>query len=145
MKIVLQRVTNASVTVDDQVVGQIDHGLLALVGIAQGDSAATVTQLAAKTATLRIFADGEGRMNRNVSDVAGSILAVSQFTLLADTRRGRRPAFTDAAEPSIAKTLYQQFCQDLRDQSVPVQTGIFAADMQVRLTNDGPVTIILEL
>ena len=144
MRVLLQRVTSASVRVGDQIVGQIHHGLLALVGIGHGDTPGDVVRLAEKTARLRIFADRSGKMNHSVVDVGGGVLAVSQFTLLADCRRGRRPAFTDAADPSIAKELYEQYCHHLSNQNIPVATGIFAADMSVSLTNDGPVTILLE-
>lgn len=144
MKIVLQRVSSASVTVDEKIVGQIKHGLLALVGIGQHDTPADVEKMAEKIAKLRIFNDDDGKMNLSVADIQGAVLAVSQFTLLADCRRGRRPAFTDAAEPTIAKSLYEHFCDVLRKQDLEVQTGIFAADMKVALLNDGPVTIVLD-
>ena len=144
MRIVLQRVSAASVTVDGQVVGEIERGLLALVGIARGDERSTVDRMVKKTAELRIFDDEAGKMNLSVTDVGGSVLAVSQFTLLADTRRGRRPAFTDAAEPTIAESLYEHYCDGLANFELPVQKGIFAADMRVSLVNDGPVTIVLE-
>lgn len=145
MKVVLQRVSSASVTVDDAVVGKIGRGLLVLVGIANGDGSAEVKRLADKSAGLRIFPnDDDGKMNRSVVDIGGEVLAVSQFTLLADCSRGKRPSFTGAAEPSIANELYMQYCDNLRQHSLRVQTGIFAADMKVSLVNDGPVTIILE-
>ena len=129
---------------DSQTVGKIDLGLVALVGIGKGDTAATASGLADKTAFLRIFSDENGKMNRSVVDVGGGVLAISQFTLLADCRKGRRPAFTDAATPEIAKELYEHYIDCLKQHGLNVQTGIFAADMQVSLTNDGPVTIILD-
>jgi D-tyrosyl-tRNA(Tyr) deacylase len=144
MKVVLQRSLQARVEVDGQVVGQVDHGLVALVGIANGDTQETVQKMAAKTVQLRVFADAAGKMNRNVLEAGGGILAISQFTLLADCRRGRRPAFTGAAAPDLAKTLYELFVRCLRDDGVNVACGIFAADMKITLTNDGPVTIILD-
>ena len=144
MKIVIQRVTEASVKVDGKVVGSIDQGLLALVGIGHDDDAKTVRWAAEKTVALRIFEDDAGKMNRSVVDVGGSVLAVSQFTLLGDCRKGRRPSFIDAADPAIAKDLYEQFCEEVAKANVHVERGIFAADMKVLLTNDGPVTMILE-
>lgn len=144
MKVILQRSRNARVEVDSQTVGQIEFGLVALIGIGQGDNAKTVTAIADKTALLRIFADENGKMNRSVVDVGGSVLAISQFTLLADCRKGRRPAFTDAAPPEIAKELYEHYIDCLKQHGLNVQAGVFAADMQVSLINDGPVTIILD-
>ncbi|MEM0925173.1 MAG: D-aminoacyl-tRNA deacylase [Planctomycetota bacterium] len=144
MKVVLQRVSEASVTVESRVVGQIDHGLLALVGIGHADDAAIVDWMADKTCDLRIFEDEQGKMNRSVLDVDGSILAVSQFTLYGDCRKGRRPAFTDAAEPESAERLYERYVAKLVERGVEVETGIFAADMKVALINDGPVTLLLE-
>lgn len=144
MRIVLQRVSSASVHVDGAVVGQIGPGLVALVGVGHGDGESEARWLANKTAELRIFADQDGKMNRSVVDVSGSVLVVSQFTLLGDCRKGRRPAFTAAAEPQLANSLYERFAELLSDRGLDVQRGIFAADMQVALVNDGPVTIILE-
>ena len=144
MKIVLQRVTEASVRVDGEVVGRIDRGLMILVGIADGDDESTVDWMADKAAGLRVFADDDGKMNRDVGQVGGGVLAVSQFTLLADCRKGRRPAMTDAAPPDVAERLYDRFCQRLEGRGLPVETGRFAADMKVSLVNDGPVTIVLE-
>ena len=145
MKVVLQRVSEASVRVDGQVAGQVGQGLLALVGIGHGDSLETVRWMVQKTSQLRIFEDDAGKMNRSVLDVGGGVLAISQFTLYADCRKGRRPAFTDAAAPDHAKQLYGQYVQLLGEAGVhEVQAGIFAADMKVSLVNDGPVTIILE-
>ena len=144
MRVVLQRVTSASVTVEAQVVGEIGHGLLVLVGIGHGDTQAEVQWLADKTADLRIFEDENGKMNRSVSDINGSVLVVSQFTLLGDCRKGRRPAFTDAAEPGLAKQLYETYADLLHKRGLNVQRGIFAADMKVALVNDGPVTMIID-
>jgi len=144
MKVILQRSRDAQVTVAGRITGQIDLGLVALVGIAEGDSEQTVRRLADKTAMLRIFADENGKMNRSVIDVGGGVLAISQFTLLADCRKGRRPAFTGAAKPEIAQALYELYMDCLRGHGLAVEAGIFAADMQVSLTNDGPVTIVLD-
>lgn len=144
MKVILQRSLGASVQVENEIVGRIDHGLVALVGVGQGDREETARRLAEKTANLRIFADENGKMNRNVSESGGGVLVISQFTLLADCRKGRRPSFTDAAPPAIAKELYESYAGHLAVRGIPVARGIFAADMQVRLINDGPVTIILD-
>ena len=144
MRIVLQRVTSASVTVDNSVVGRIDQGLLALVGVGHGDTEAEAEWLANKTVELRIFQDDEGKMNRSLIDINGGLLSVSQFTLLGDCRKGRRPAFTDAASPELAQHLYQHFSDSVATRGVPVERGIFAADMKVELVNDGPVTMILD-
>ncbi|MCM2374529.1 D-aminoacyl-tRNA deacylase [Aporhodopirellula aestuarii] len=144
MKVILQRSLQADVRVDGDIVGQIDHGLVALVGIAHGDSVDTVRAIADKTANLRIFPDEAGKMNRNVVEAGGGVLAISQFTLLADCRRGRRPSFTAAAPPDMAKNLYERYADHLHSLGLPVARGIFAADMAVSLVNDGPVTIILD-
>lgn len=144
MRVLLQRVSEASVTVDGIVVGQIGTGLLALVGIGHEDTPAEAELLAGKTAGLRIFSDTDGRFNLSVLDVSGSVLVVSQFTLYADLRRGRRPSFTDAALPEPAAALVEQYAESLRRQGVPVASGQFGAHMQVALVNDGPVTIMLE-
>ena len=145
MRIVLQRIKNASVTVEGERISEIGPGLLLLVGVAQGDGEAEAEWLAEKVAGLRIFNDEEGKMNLSVRDVGGEILAVSQFTLLADTRKGKRPSFIRAAAPEEAERLFDYFCQRLRGSSVgSVKTGSFGAMMDVALTNDGPVTIILE-
>lgn len=117
---------------------------MVLVGVEQGDSEADVRFAASKTLGLRIFPDDAGKMNLSVVDVGGAVLAISQFTLLGDCRKGRRPAFTDAADPAIADSFYQQYCQLVRDGGVTVETGIFAADMQVSLVNDGPVTLLID-
>jgi len=144
MKAVIQRVREASVTVDGKVVGEIGEGLLVLAGFARDDTETTLRAVASKIANLRIFEDDGGRMNRSVLDVGGQLLVVSQFTLLADCRRGRRPSFTDAAPPEIAAGLFEQFVQILREYPCKVQTGVFQAMMEVRLNNWGPVTIILD-
>ena len=145
MKVVLQRVTRASVSVGDEVVGSIGRGLLLLVGAEAGDSDETAARLARKCAEMRIFADGDGnRFERSLIDVDGGALVVSQFTLLADVRRGRRPSFTDAAPPDVAEPLVEAFVGALRAMRVTVATGRFGAMMQVELVNDGPVTILLD-
>ena len=145
MKIVLQRVKNASVSVAGEQISEIGSGLLLLVGIARGDGKAKVDWLAEKVTGLRVFADAEGRMNLDVRESGGEILAVSQFTLLANTRKGKRPSFVDAAPPEEAERLFDYFCQQLREAGVvSVETGSFGAMMEVTLVNDGPVTIVLE-
>ena len=145
MRVVLQRVKNASVTVGGERVSEIGAGLLLLVGVAMGDREAEADWLAQKISGLRIFNDGEGKMNLSVRDVGGEVLAVSQFTLLADTRKGKRPSFVGAAAPEKAERLFDYFCERLREADAhPVKTGVFGAMMDVALVNDGPVTIILE-
>lgn len=144
MRVLLQRVTQASVTVEDHITGQIGLGLLILLGVGQDDSEAQVKTLADKIVNLRIFGDDEGKMNRSLLDVSGEALVVSQFTLYADTRRGRRPSFTNAAPPAMAETLVERFKETLASYSIKVEAGIFGAHMQVELLNDGPVTIWLD-
>ena len=144
MKAVIQRVTRASVDVDGDVVGTIGRGLVVLLGVAQGDSVDDARRLAQKTAEMRIFEDADGRFNLSLLDVGGEALVVSQFTLLADTRRGRRPSFTDAASPEDAESLVREFEEALRGLGLPVAGGRFRAHMLVDLVNDGPVTIILD-
>jgi D-tyrosyl-tRNA(Tyr) deacylase len=145
VRVVLQRVKNASVTVGDERVSEIGAGLLLLVGVAVGDGEAEADWLAQKISGLRIFNDGEGKMNLSVRDVEGEVLAVSQFTLLADTRKGKRPSFVGAAPPEEAEPLFDYFCERLREAGAgPVKTGVFGAMMDVALVNDGPVTITLE-
>ncbi len=144
MRIVLQRVSRARVTVDGRVTGEIGPGLLLLVGFTDGDGEDALAWMAEKVAGLRIFADDEGKMNRSVHDAGGGLLVVSQFTLYGDTRKGRRPSFVEAARPEVAIPLYERFLQMLRATGLPVQTGEFGAMMQVELVNDGPVTLILE-
>ncbi len=145
MRIVLQRVKTASVTVGDERISEIGTGLLLLVGVAQGDGEAEADWLAGKVVGLRIMGDEEGKMNLSVRDVGGEVLAVSQFTLLADTRKGKRPSFVRAAPPEEAEALFDHFCKRLREAGVAsVKTGSFGAMMEVALVNDGPVTIVLE-
>ena len=144
MKVVLQRVTRASVTVDDEVVGAIGPGLLILVGVADGDTESQADALAAKVAGLRIFSDADGRFNDSLLDIGGSALVVSQFTLHADVRKGRRPSFTGAARPEVAEPLCDHFADALRRQGIPVETGVFGAMMSVELVNDGPFTVIID-
>lgn len=144
MRAVLQRVSEASVSVDRAVVGRCGPGLLILLGVGPGDGEAEARLLAEKSAQLRIFADEAGKFNRSLLDSGGSALVVSQFTLYADTSRGRRPGFTSAAPPAIAAPLVERFCVALRALGVPVESGVFGANMQVALVNDGPVTIILD-
>ena len=140
----MQRVAEARVVVDARVVGSVGRGLLVLLGVARGDEAEAATRLAAKVARLRVFEDDEGRFDRSLVDVGGGALVVSQFTLLGDTRKGNRPSFTEAAPPDEAEPLYEAFCEALRAEGVPVETGVFGARMRVELVNDGPVTILLE-
>ncbi len=144
MRAVVTRVTSASVTIDNVTVSKIDRGLLVLLGVAAEDDVADVDYVASKIKDLRIFADDEGRMNRSVLDIGGAVLVVSQFTLLADTRRGRRPSFIGAAAPEKARAFYEATCDRLRAAGLPVSTGVFQADMQVSSINDGPVTIVLD-
>lgn len=144
MRAVIQRVLRASVTVDGAIVGQIERGLLVLLGVHQTDTATQGRWLADKVAGLRIFQDADGKMNVSVQDAGGGILVVSQFTLYGDCQKGRRPSFIDAAQPEIAEPLYEQFANNLRALGIPVATGEFGADMQVELVNDGPVTIIID-
>lgn len=144
MRVLIQRVSQASVTVEGRVVGQIGLGLLALLGIGAGDGPAEIALLADKLAQLRIFPDEQGRFNRSLLEAGGAVLVVSQFTLYADTRRGRRPSFSDAALPEQAAPLVEQFVAALRAHSLRVETGVFGAMMQVALVNDGPVTIMLD-
>lgn len=144
MRVVLQRVSEATVTVDGQIVGAIGLGYLLLVGIGQGDTEADCDWLAEKVAGLRLFPDEAGKMNRSLADVGGSVLAVSQFTLYGDCSRGRRPSFTGAAGLDLGKALYERFVAKLRELGLRVETGVFQAHMQVALVNDGPVTLLVE-
>lgn len=144
MRALIQRVTCASVRIDGETVGSIGAGLVVLLGVAAGDDEADARYLVDKTADLRIFADDEGRFNRSALDVAAELLVVSQFTLYADTRRGRRPDFTRAAEPDDARRLYGRAVEMFRETGLTVATGEFQAYMQVRLQNDGPVTLMLD-
>ena len=143
MKIVMQRVSQASVTIDGKIAGAIQQGLLLLVGICPEDGQEDIDYAVRKISQMRIFSDDTDKMNLSVQDVGGQILSISQFTLYADTKKGNRPAFTGAAKPDLATSLYNQFNQQLA-QIVPVQTGEFGADMKVSLVNDGPVTIVLD-
>jgi D-tyrosyl-tRNA(Tyr) deacylase len=144
VRVVVQRVTSASVTVDDAVVGEIDAGLLLLVGIATGDDAEIARRVADKIAELRIFADDAGRFDRSLLDTGGAALVVSQFTLLADVRKGRRPSFIAAAAPEVAAPIVDAFCAALAARGIIVATGVFGAKMSVALVNDGPVTIVVD-
>lgn len=144
MKCLIQRVSSASVSVNQEVVGNIGIGMLVLVGFSKGDSSEKLAYHIDKLLKLRIFADETGKMNRSIIDIGGSLLVVSQFTLAADCKKGTRPSFDSALEPKLADTLYQQFIKQLSSSGCPVETGIFAADMAVSLINDGPVTFLLE-
>jgi D-tyrosyl-tRNA(Tyr) deacylase len=144
VKALLQRVTRASVKVEEELVGSIGNGLVVLIGVAQDDSNEDAQYLAQKIAGLRIFSDEAGKFNLSVKDVSGEVLVVSQFTLLADTRRGKRPSFTDAAPADLAKELCGQFVADLKGENLKVETGRFQAHMLVEIHNDGPVTIMLD-
>ena len=144
MKAVVQRVTSASVEVEGKIVGQILCGLVVLLGVAKGDGESDGRYIVEKIRTLRIFSDEQGKMNRSLVDVGGSVLLVSQFTLLGGTANGRRPSFDEAATPDEAKRLYERVAKDLRAQGTIVETGVFAAHMKVALLNDGPVTFVLD-
>ena len=144
MKAVVQRVSRASVVVAGDEVGAIDAGLLVLLGVAKGDTGEQAAWMAKKIVSLRIFEDEEGRMNRSVAETGGSVLAVSQFTLLGDARKGRRPSFVAAAPPEEARALYEDLVAEVAAQGVRVATGVFQAHMEVSLVNDGPVTLILD-
>lgn len=144
MRVLLQRVTHASVTVEGHIVGEIGFGLLIFLGIGQDDGETQIKALADKLVHLRIFGDDEGKMNRSLLDVGGEALLVSQFTLYADVRKGRRPSFTNAAPPAIAESLVERFKDALTSYGVRVEAGIFGADMKVELLNDGPVTIWMD-
>ncbi len=144
MRVVLQRSLSANVKVDGIVTGQIDKGYVLLVGLTHEDTKEDVRYVAEKVANLRLFEDEEGKMNRSIFEEGGSILSISQFTLYGDTRKGRRPSFSEAAKPDIAKPLWDLFNEELRNLNLQVETGIFGAMMDVSLTNDGPVTLIVE-
>ncbi|HAH74714.1 D-tyrosyl-tRNA(Tyr) deacylase [Kandleria vitulina] len=144
MKVILQRVTHASCVVDEQVTGEIKDGYMALVGISTEDQEDVLEKMADKVVNLRVFSDEEGKMNRSLLDVKGEILSISQFTLYADAKKGRRPSFTHAAKPDVSLPMYNQFNELLKAKGVHVETGIFGADMKISLLNDGPVTIILD-
>ena len=144
MKAVLQRVSSAKVEIDGKIIGKIGKGLMILLGVVQGDGVDEADFLAEKAAGLRIFEDENGKMNQSLLDIQGEMLVVSNFTLCADARHGRRPSFTNAAAPAEAKSLYERFIAASKDTVLPVQTGEFGADMLVSIENDGPVTIILD-
>jgi D-tyrosyl-tRNA(Tyr) deacylase len=143
LRAVVQRVTQARVVVAENVVGEIGAGLCVLLGIARGDDAPDAERLAARVARLRIFENEDGKFDRSLVGTGGAALVVSQFTLIADTEKGNRPSFGEAAEPEVAERLYEGFCAALRALEVPVETGVFGARMRVEIANDGPVTIIL--
>ncbi len=144
MKIVVQRVKNAKVEVDNKIVGKIEKGLLVLIGVTHNDTKEQAKYLANKLCNLRVFEDENEKMNLGIKDVKGELLIVSQFTLYADCLNGNRPSFSQAAKPDIAKELYEYFCYECENNGIKVERGIFGADMQVSLINDGPVTIIIE-
>lgn len=144
MKAVIQRVTRASVEAEGRVVGRIGLGLLVLLGVAKGDDERDLSYFVEKVGTLRIFGDDRGKMNRSLRDVGGALLIVSQFTLCGETEKGRRPGFHLAAEPEAARAWYDEAVRRLRNEGLQVETGVFGADMQVELRNDGPVTFILD-
>ena len=144
MRAVVQRVSEASVSVGDDVVDAIGRGAAVLLGVASNDTSDDADRLAGKLARLRIFENEDGRFDRSLVDVDGEVLVVSQFTLIADTRKGNRPSFTDAARPEEAEPLYERFCAALRDEGIPVAQGVFGARMEVAVVNDGPVTIVLD-
>ena len=144
MRAVVTRVSHASVTIDGKVNGQIGRGFLVLLGVGPNDTEAVAEKLAEKICNLRVFEDENGKMNRSVQDVGGEVLVVSQFTLLGDARRGNRPSFIEAARPEEADALYEEVVRHLREAGLPCGTGVFRADMQVELVNDGPVTILYD-
>ncbi|MDH6365089.1 D-tyrosyl-tRNA(Tyr) deacylase [Enterococcus sp. PF1-24] len=144
MKAVIQRVTQASVTIEKQVIGEIQQGFVVLLGVHEEDTEAEVDYLVRKITMMRIFSDGEGKMNLSIQDIQGSILSISQFTLYADTKKGNRPSFVKAASPEQAIALYESFNRKLAQQNISVATGEFGGDMQVALNNDGPVTIVID-
>ena len=144
MRVVLQRVSHASVTVEEKVIGQIQRGFLLLVGVTHDDAMEDMEYLVRKIVQMRIFEDDEGKLNRSIQDIGGEILSVSQFTLFADTKKGNRPSFSKAAPGDVALEMFEQFNGLLRETGIPVETGQFGADMKVELLNDGPVTILLD-
>jgi D-tyrosyl-tRNA(Tyr) deacylase len=144
MRVLLQRVLQASVSIDGRTVGTIDAGFVLLVGFTHEDTSAVVTWMTDKVAGLRLFADSDGKMNRDLAAIGGAVLVVSQFTLYGDAAKGRRPSFTGAARPEVAIPLYQRFIAELRSRGIDVSSGEFGADMQVSLVNDGPVTLMLD-
>ena len=144
MRVVIQRVSEASVTIDSQITSQINKGFMILVGICTEDNLEDIKWLTQKIVNLRVFGDEKGKMNLAITDIKGEILLISQFTLFASTKKGNRPSFIQSAKPEIAIPLYEQFINSLRETGIPIQTGTFGADMKVSLTNDGPVTIIID-
>ena len=144
MRVVLQRVSHASVTVEEKVIGKIQRGFLLLVGVTHDDAMEDMEYLVRKIVQMRIFEDEEGKLNRSIQDIGGKILSVSQFTLYADTKKGNRPSFSKAAPGDVALEMFEQFNGLLRETGIPVETGQFGADMKVELLNDGPVTILLD-
>jgi D-tyrosyl-tRNA(Tyr) deacylase len=144
MKAVIQRVKSAQVCVDGRVTGKIEQGLLVLLGVGKGDGESDLSFLTSKIPELRIFEDASGKFNLSLREIGGGMLVVSQFTLYGDCRKGRRPSFTDAEDPTQAKILYERFISKLKEQGIPVQTGEFQAKMEVHLINDGPVTLVLD-
>ena len=144
MRVVLQRVSHASVTVEEKVIGKIERGFLLLVGVTHDDAMEDMEYLVRKIVQMRIFEDEEGKLNRSIQDIGGEILSVSQFTLYADTKKGNRPSFSKAAPGDVALEMFEQFNGLLRESGIPVETGQFGADMKVELLNDGPVTILLD-
>lgn len=144
MRAVIQKVSQAKVIVDNKTVGQINQGFMVLLGVHEEDTQADVDYLVGKISKLRVFEDDQQKMNRSIMDVGGEILSISQFTLFADTKKGNRPSFVQAAKPDTAIPLYEAFNEGLRQVGIPVETGIFGADMKCHLVNDGPVTIIID-
>ena len=144
MRVVLQRVAHASVTVDEKVIGKIQRGFLLLVGVTHDDAMEDMEYLVRKIVQMRIFEDEDGKLNRSIQDIGGEILSVSQFTLYAETKKGNRPSFSKAAPGDVAIEMFEQFNGLLRETGIPVETGLFGADMKVELLNDGPVTILLD-
>jgi D-tyrosyl-tRNA(Tyr) deacylase len=145
MKALIQRVSSASVSVNAECIGRIERGLLVLLGVEKHDGEIQLARMCEKLLAYRVFADADGKMNLSVRDIQGQLLVVSQFTLAADTNKGLRPSFSSAAEPTLAKQIYEQLIEKLRSENMQVETGQFAADMQVELINDGPVTFLLEI
>ncbi len=144
MRAVIQRVTSAEVRIEGEVVGRIGKGLLVLVGMGKGDGESDLSYMVSKIPDLRIFEDEAGKFNRSLRETGGAMLIVSQFTLYGDCRKGRRPSFTDAEDPPVAKPLYDRFVSRMKDQGIPIETGEFQAKMEVHLVNDGPVTLWLD-
>ena len=144
MRAVIQRVSSASVTIDGEKISTIDQGFLILLGVEKNDKLEDLNYMVKKTIGLRIFKDGKNKMNHSIQDVSGEMLVVSQFTLCANTQKGRRPSYLNAASPEMAKNMYDEYCKKLRDENISVKTGRFGAMMDVGLINDGPVTIMLE-